>query len=392
MIRIWEYGADPQLANTSITNIQIVEGNPVTTTEQFFDENGSPLEPLSGYPIAAIYDGTDLVVQSIAYYKSQSPNGDWYADFTIPEGFDFNGSEKVLTLVWLCKTPDSIYKTSLLITVIPRESLDDLEETEIITLAPATELKAIVPYIVNLKAGDSANFTIYDGNTSLLSSIATVSTMQGNGSVLTLPINGNNLPARLQPYNLVISLNISSANRQVFTSVRLINPSLLSAMQSLEMAINKANQVETINGLRFKESDLLEGLARGLDYFNTIMPNLTSFTGTNMKGVIREGWLVCSAIRVLRAQLQAEGWFNFDFSGQNVSLNVDRTAVVESACSYYEGLIDTMVRPLKTLLGKKGVISGDGGIGDRLATISNMGVTRISNTPLTRSRIGNSLY
>jgi len=158
-------------------------------------------------------------------------------------------------------------------------------------------------------------------------------------------------------------------------------------MQTLGTSINKANQVETIKGLQFRDIDLLNGLARGLDYFNNIPPSLTSFNGQNMKGGIREGWLTCSSIRVLRAQLQAEGWFNFDFSGSNVSLTLDRTAAVEAACTYYESLLDSMVRPLKLLLAKKGVISGDGSYGDKLAFMSQMGAVGISNNPISRSRI-----
>jgi hypothetical protein len=163
-------------------------------------------------------------------------------------------------------------------------------------------------------------------------------------------------------------------------------------MQALEMAINKANQIETIKGLQYREVDLLQGLTRGLDYFNNVPPSLTSFTGECMTGGIREAWLVCSSIRSLRAQLQAEGLFNFDFSGQNISLNVDRTQAIDTACSHYESLIDTMVRPMKLLLAKKGIIAGDGSLGDKLANISQMGVTRISNTTITRSRLGSALY
>jgi len=396
-IGIWDYGSSPELADNNVTNIQIVEGNAVTTSEQFLDATGAPLLPNSGYPIATITDGQSLITQGLAYYKTQQPDGTWFSDLTIPEGFDFNGQpQKVLTLTWICITPTTTLQSSLLITVLPKDSATELlDDKEITVLGPVNSINAVIPYIVNLNAGDSVNYAIYDGNQQLVSAVAPTATQQGPVSIVTLPVTTvRGLMSRLRPFNLILTITLANGSftRQVFTTLRIINPSILSAMQSLEMAINKANQVETIKGLQYRESDLLEALTRGLDYFNNVPPSLTSFTGIDMRGSLREGWLVCSSTRALRAQLQAEGLFNFDFSGQNVSLNVDRTAAVEAACTYYEGLIESEIRPLKMLLGKKGIINGDGSMGDRLALVSQMGVTRISNTSITRSRLGNALH
>jgi hypothetical protein len=389
MIKIYEYGSDPSINNNSVVNLQVIEGNPITTTEQFFGDAGEVLRPLSGFPLVQLLDGDELITSSVAYFKTQQPDGNWFADITIPNGFDFEGKpDKIITLQWIIKTLDSSQKTSILLTVLPKEVLTEDDETAIIVLAPVTEIKARVPYLVNVLGGDRVAYSIYDENNLVFSSIAVASTIQGSSTVLSLPIDPTLISARLRPYNLIMNISFPNATRQVFTLLRVINPSILSAMQSLEMSINKANQAETIRGLRFRESDLLEGLTRGLDYFNDVPPSLTSFTGIDMRGSIREGWLICSSIRVLRAQLQAEGWFAFDFSGQNVSLNVDRTSVVESAVGHYESLIDSLVRPLKTLLSKKGVISGDGSVGDKLANMSQMGITMLSNTTITRSRLG----
>lgn len=390
-IRIWEYGADPELIGSNTTGTQIVEGNTFSCSESFLDDLGLPLSPLSGYPQVSVFEGTDLVTQSLAYTKSQQSTGEWFADLTIPQGIDFNGSaEKVLTLTWVFKTPSGeSEKTSLHITVLPRNAEASDDYKELVVLGPVDTLRVTVPYILNLLGGDIVEFILYDENTPIWSSIASASTINGPNSTLELSVSGCTLfTPRLRPYNLILTCKFNTATRQIFSQVYQINPSILSAMQALELSINKANQVETIKGLQFREVDLLQGLTRGLDYFNDVPPSLTSFTGVCMTGSIREGWLICSSIRALRAQLQSEGMFQFDFSGQAISVNVDRTQAIDSACSHYESLIDSVVRPLKMLLSKKGIIAGDGSVGDRLAAMSSMGVTRLSNTVITRSKLG----
>lgn len=392
-IRIWEYGADPELINNSTTQVQIVEGNPISTSETFVSENRIPLDPVSGYPTVQVFEGPDLIVQTIGYNKTQQNNGEWFADLTIPEGMDFSKGEKILLLTWTFKTLETTEKSTIHITVLPRSEVTSEDYRELVMLGPATHLTVQVPYIVNTLTGDSVDFTLYDENIPILSNHASASVIQGPNSVLELGVNNvQQFYSRLRPYNLVMNVKLNTISRQLFSQVYLINPSILSAMQALEMAINKANQVETIKGLQFREVDLLQGLTRGLDYFNNVPPSLTSFTGIDMRGTIRECWLICSSIRVLRAQLQSEGMFQFDFSGQNISLTVDRVSSIESACSHYESLMDTLVRPSKLLLSKKGIISGDGSVGDKLSGMSQMGLTRLSNTTITRSRLGNAIY
>lgn len=393
-IQVWNYSTEPDITDASTTNIQIVEGSPFSTSESFVDDNQIPLIPQAGFPIAQLWDDKDLVVQTTGYIKTQQSDGRWFADLTVPPGIEFvSGKEKVLKLTWVFKDQTgSTEKSSLLVTIISNteEAVDDYRE--LVVLGPVTKLSVTVPYIVNTLAGDSANFSLYNENALLLSIPATAAKINGPNSILELQLNGvQGFNPRLRPYNLVIDIQLSATSRQLYTQLYQINPSILSAMNSLEMAINKANQIETIKGLQYREVDLLQALTRGLDYFNNVPPSLTSFTGIDMRGSIREGWLICASIRALRAQLQAEGLFNFDFSGQNISLNVDRTQAIDTACSAYEAMVDSLVRPMKTLLAKKGVIGGDGSVGDRLATMSQMGVLTISNTAITRSRVGNAL-
>ena len=384
-IQVWEYGSTPGLANQAGTFVQIVAGTPVTTSEEFLGDFGLPVIPVAGYPKVSVYDGLELVTQGMAYAKTPN-SGLWFCDLTIPPDFDFeNNQEKVLLVQWECKDSEgSKTKNSLHISVIPQSAVTEDSTLDILQLAPINGVTIKVPYIVTQT--DQASISVYSENTLLNVFQKLGAQIQGSSTVLNFPVNMTD--ARLQPYNLITDMTVNGAKRQVFSQMYLINPSMLSAMQSLDLAINKANQLEAIPGLRFREIDLMQGLIRGLDHFNSIGPSLSSFNGVNMQGPIREAWLICTSIRVLRAQLQAEGWFNFDFSGQNVSLNVDRSQALSDALSFYEGQVETTIKPLKMLMAKKGVIQGDGSQGAVLASMSQMGHTTLSNNSITRSRYG----
>lgn len=392
MIAVWEYGTDPTLENVAGTHVQIFAGTSITTAEDFLDEEELYLAPYPGYPKVSIKEGSSLITSGISYAKVPN-SGHWLCDLTIPEGFDFEGKvEKILNLIWEFKSSTGeVQKNTLLISVTPRELITEEDgTTEVIVMAPYNGIKIKVPYLLD-ESADYVSATMYEGNTALGRYNSVSVTRQGTSSIVEFGISGNQ--GRLTPYNLILDICLDTRiNHKLFTNLYVTNPSILSAMQALDMSINKANQVEAIPGLRYRDIDLLQGLKRGLDHFNSIAPSLTSFTGENMQGPIREGWLICASIRVLRAQLGAEGWFNFDFSGQNVSLNVDRTAGLESAVNSYESLIDSLVKPLKFQLARKGVISGDGSVGDNLAFASQMGVTTLSNNAITRSKLGGGRY
>lgn len=125
-------------------------------------------------------------------------------------------------------------------------------------------------------------------------------------------------------------------------------------------------------------------LNRGLSLFNAV-EQITAFTGVNMTGYMQEAWLICSAYYALAAQLQAEGALAFDFSGQTVSLNIDRTPSIESALGRVENQIENVVKPLKKRLYQAGITGGDGSNGTSpLNSSRSRGVLGLTNAPTTR--------
>jgi hypothetical protein len=383
-ISVFEYGATPLQVNGASTHIQLVAGVAASTTEQFIDDSGVPIPPEAGYPRVTIYDGAAIVAQVLAYERIPN-SGVWQADFTIPLDIEMSTSEKLLDLQWeLRGINHEREKSKIIISVIGQH--EESDTYDVIQMTPINGVQIVVPYV--LSDSDIARLTLYSENTPVTTAAKNTITRRGASTVIDFGLQLQIADTKLVPYHVVIDLTVGSAPRQFFTQLYTTNPSILGALQSLDLSINKACQMEAIPGLRFRELDLLQGLMRGLDHFNSIGPSLTAFNGVNMCGPIREGWIICSTIKILRAHAMAEGWFNFDFSGANVSLNVDRTAAISDALSYYEGLTDTLLRPLKMQLARKGVISGDGAQGRNLAAFSQMGFTGFSNNPVSRTRLG----
>jgi hypothetical protein len=188
-----------------------------------------------------------------------------------------------------------------------------------------------------------------------------------------------------EPMVLIVNYDPPERERTTYTfNVWPSNSSILSAAKQLEDFINKAQLQNVIPELDYTQGDLLMYLSRGLSLFNAL-EQITAFTGVNMTGYMQEAWIICASYYALGAQLQAEGALAFDFSGQTVNLNIDRTPSIESALGRIESQIENVVRPLKKRLAQAGVVSGDGSNGNSpLRAANTRGVLGLTNAPTTR--------
>ena len=158
-------------------------------------------------------------------------------------------------------------------------------------------------------------------------------------------------------------------------------------MAALEDFLNKSRIENVIPELQYTSGDLMAYLERGLYMFNMVGVTPTSFNGLNMQGFLFDAWITCSCYYALGAQLMAEGSLAFDFSGQSVSLNIDRTPQLEGALGRIESSISERVIPLKNKLAKQGVTSGDGSAGKQNINHSNnLGTLGLINASTTRLR------
>lgn len=233
-------------------------------------------------------------------------------------------------------------------------------------------MSVVLPWTMGV--GDTAAFHLYSRNEALGSATnATSLTNQGSNCLAIFPWTPMSTGAaqRLEPYDGFVRGTRNGVPYTVHRSVYYVTPSIMGSLTELDHMLNKARVQRIVPSLHYSPTDLMLYLNRGLHWFNSLPPNLTSFTGTNMQGGLRDFWLTLSHYYGLLAQLGAHIDLDFNMSGQSVTLQVDQRAGVEALMSTLRQEIDTSIIPFRRLLLKTGVTGGDGSGGNELGSRGN---------------------
>lgn len=220
--------------------------------------------------------------------------------------------------------------------------------------------------IVSQDPWDTVFVEIYHQNTLVVPAVVAVPTQTADGWLYTATMTGLTLPADLEPYNLMWSKSNTSRPGYVEREAGrlfLVNPSLIAATNDMRIMINKSRtSILGSPDILFSVPLLLAYLRRGRDAFNVAYGMFTGFTMINASGGVREYWLKFSEVMALRAQYLAEGEKVFNFSGQAISLDVDRTQYYQTLADNIQQQLDNEAKPIKQNLIKKGINGGDGNV------------------------------
>lgn len=381
---------------TSIPSV--VEGETISLVEQFLDELDDPIYPAEAYtgPEVFVFDNDEQrSVISNAVGAPGVEHGSWQADFSIPI---FNLEDNIiLTVQWTLIDED--HQTHTLKSFIEVTPAVDNRIGDIVFLKPVKgigKVDAILPISFKPDEGDTLTISAYLNNEPVFEGIDTTDTSSGikyrSGSTKTsITMRDSFAAKRLEPYVITFDYRRDGALMpQIMThNLWSITPQVAIAMNMVEDYINKARLENVIPALQYTPGDLVQYLFRGLNLFNTLPPISTGFTGMNMQGHILDAWVFCACYYALASQLQAEGALAFDFSGQTVNLNVDRTPSIEAALGRVEQHIEQQIKPYKKMLAKAGVVTGDGRQGaNHLAYGEAFGIVTVLNSPTTNHRYG----
>jgi len=390
----------------------VTEGERIVLVESFVDDFDDPLELANteqGPYVTILDENKDTVLEAIAIPDINGAPGDWSATITIPIMGLERRSEFVA--VFKFKTAEGdVHKTKQSFHVDPSQETRETDIVMVIGRDKRIEFSLPVEYVPPIAAipaniststpaqpaipGDSLLLSLYMNNTPLYGVDGLLASDTTSGVNVTPHIGKTTIQApaivgrnQLEPMALLVDYKTPQQSLpKTFTfKVWAVTPSILVAASQLEDFINKAHAKNVIPELAYTQADLIQYLHRGLALLNSFPPQLSSFTGMNMQGMILDGWLMCSSYYALASQLQAEGAMAFDFSGQSVSLNVDRTPAIESALGRVESALSDRLKPMKQLLAKAGATSGDGSIGGQVINGStNLGTLGVINAPTTR--------
>lgn len=367
------------------------EGTVLATRQEVLNDFEEPIKCKQGYPKVALLDSDKMVLSSVIANPGQVP-GQWFANLAIPNiGLSENQEFVVRWRVIDSEGSKYTFRDAVII-----EPQVDNRETDVVALFGDANIGFVLP--TTLGDGDSATYQLYYNNVPLLmepvdfsdSSVTMVkSGIEQTRITIPMSIPAPSLSSALLKVDVVRK---DVALPQSYTyKVWALTPQLFLTMSHLEDFLNKSRIENTIPELRYTTGDLVGYLERGLYIFNMI-EKPTYFNGMNMQGPFLDAHLICSEYYAISAQLLAEGSLAFDFSGQGISLNVDRTPQLDSALGRVEAMMDSRIVPFKKELVKNGITGGDGSIGSQNMNnpyakgtlgVMNAATTRIT-TPMQR--------
>jgi hypothetical protein len=358
--------------------ISVPSGATISVKEMFLDEYGIPLVPNTAPHVKLLDDENDVAFFS--YANQDIIPGKWVSDITVPRLENKDVLE--FSIVWLFDSGRVQYKSTENILIEP--SVQE-RESESVVLIGDSHFVINVPFLIRPTSRVVAEF--YDNNQLLYALSHTDASIKvhlnKHTSNLTLPLTVTTPSVYSRTLLLRYPKTDSIVPETLTYKIWVATPAMLNVASQLENFVNKSRISNVIPELRYAQSDLMLALSKGLETFNSLGPALSSFTGTNMQGVLLESWIVCACISLLNMQYMAEGSLAFEFSGQSVSLNIDRTQYIESMLGKLDTMLENQVKPLKKLLAKNGITTGDGSVGGS-AMNSNFGLTRLSMSPTTR--------
>lgn len=365
-----------------------IDGSVLVVTQKFFDDDGQPVLPAQGYPMVRLVDLDKQLLSSVVASPTVNP-GEWSANVSVPnlslaEKTEFRANWRVLT------TDRQKITHSDAVILEPKV---DTRISDVVGMFGDQKVAFTLPLYFGPR--DVGSYQLYGKNAPLL---AVPVDLHGTSVQLTTAVDRTHVmipftvpEPSLSAYLLKTDIiPYGQGMPRTYTyKMWALTPQIMLGMTFLEDFLNKSRVEQVIPELRYTSGDLISYLERGLYLFNTVGNVPSWFTGLNMQGVLFDAHITCACYYALGAQLMAEGSLAFDFSGQGISLNVDRTPQLEAALGRIESVINERITTLKKQLSKQGILSGDGSVGaGKMSNPSNIGTLSMINAVTTRIRGG----
>ncbi len=303
-------------------------GQEVEVTASFF-KDGIPLQPLDPnlYPNFVVRDiHQDLVEGGIGTFNVT--DNLYHAKFTIPDNSILSDEDHKYVIDWdIISTENINYKLTEYFDVVnPSYNLTTTKEQQKIGFSfSKTTLTLPLPDLpTDLK------FTLYDdANVSVVTGDPIEAGMYSEYYIFKISIPANTMISG-RYYSAVWTFNLGEEESVYYQKINCIDLFTMSKISDLRMMLDKVmKDIDLYVG--YRDCDLAFYLAQGLELLNTVTP-ITNWGYTIfINGQVPVYTLLQSAYYVaLRAQYLAEGDSSFDYSGQPVTLSVDRTQFIEA--------------------------------------------------------------
>lgn len=379
--------------------LNIVSPGATFQTEAFFINANSTTFVVTTPVTYVIRDFNQKLVLSGTAIQDNSIPSRWHTTISLPENLLIGEDSQKYSLIWTAKNTKETKTLVETFNVLPVKDYLFLESDKVVLEKSSISEALIVAGNVTL---NNVNFRIKDSNgeeiyTQLDIEADDAETFEDKQVLVVTTEVLTNLVADntgMSPYVIEWTYTLNNVSQPPeYHFIYVINTKFILAMNDLRKFIDKARNADLSVNLQYTDVDLAHYIQQGLAKINFYPPQLTNWTITSLPISFKIVLTYAAAYEALNARLLAEGESNFDFSGQSVSLNVDRTQALESALSRVDSWLEQNLSKAKKLYAKS---SSSGMLGLGIGPSTNR--IRSANHILNRIRLmggqwkGTNLY
>mgnify|MGYP001179623180 CR=1 FL=1 len=349
---------------------KVVAGQNVQTDHYFKPDTGGAYT-FVGFVKYVVTDFNDAEVISGAAAQDPYDLARWSVQFALPSNAPIGKPGQRYRLKWIAKVQvngaTETIRETIHFDVVPGDDFSRVDITERIALEKSKFVdRLLLPADITV---DSLKVEVLDIGSNVLyeadeldvdpSGTDGVNQWWTHSSPTTLDgLVLANLNAA--PIQIVWTYEAGGVEEKVFHYLYLVNAATQRMMLQIRAAIDKARNIPYNPALAWFDTDLLVYIDQGLQQFNSKPPTFTNYGMGNLPSHLQYPVLQCVLWNALRAQLLAENQAQFNFSGQSVTLDVDRQAAIESELGRIQSYIDQEIKSIKRLntrsIGRVGVI------------------------------------
>lgn len=334
----------------------VYRGKKTTFRADFFEDDAKtlPLTPASSnYPEYTIFDSAGLSILTGVGALDTSP-GYYKVDWTPVMASALSSDTAKWRIEWLIVTADGNSITFV-------DTFDVIDETVSASESLAQQILAVASSEIRVPLRLTSEYnelilTIYTAGTNAVAygpkkySMGVIKKIEdGDSYVYYLDLPANTLIAD-KTYTAMWEVRRTPASQAEFMFDKIVctSPRVIQLFPSLRMLIDKFQK--TLGRIHaYEDADLYEYLEQGRNVVNVWHP-ATYYGWPSYPNALDTFAVMGAAWWGLNAQYLLETDMSFSFSGQTVTLDVDRTSLIEGAISRFQEFFTENLTKAKTAI------------------------------------------
>ena len=354
---------------------RVIKGQEVTAKTMFLDDEGNQLVPFDAnkYPYVTVVDSNGgIISEGVAIYD---PNlGEYSYTFTVPTEAPPSEGDKPYRIIWLFVDQNKReFKAVEYFDVLSgRDAYYNFDKENLKLCVCNVDFDIVIPVPIQ---PDEIIFNLNDGSNNIFSLSNDDIKYLGKYSddyyfyKVEIPAN-TTLPHK--KYHGIWKITVNASTNYFYNLIYSIDITTVQFISELRAMLDKVMKPQNLY-IGYRDSDLYFYLLEGLDLLNSIWIPTSWDLSVFLHGKLPRICLLFAGMYVaLNAQYLAEGDTAFSYSGQPVTLDIDRTGFIESELGRLEDWLKNDFANLKKEAIKRGMFGGiEGSLGITYPNPSN---------------------